>query len=226
MKFTNSFMDTLKVFSRVNQNMFFRKGNIQTSVVTTNNGAMVFFVRAKTDVEIEQDFAVGELGKFVQALGLFSEPEITMTDTGSLLIDGEGKHVTFRLTNPEFIKYKKDPDKVQLSVGIETVITEAQIVDVHEMHGIFKAKYISFQGKDGDFLINVHSGEDVNFSNNGTIIIGKTDEVFTATIAADLFHLPDTDYKVVVSRKGWVYFGNDTYEYFIPVDANHSSLRG
>jgi hypothetical protein len=224
MKFTKSFMDTLKVFSGVSQNMFFRKGNIQTSCVTTNAGAMVFFVRAKTDVEIEQDFAIGSLSKFVQALSLFSEPEIRMTETGSLLIDGEGKHATFRLTNPEFIKYNKDPDKVKLSVGIETELTEEQTIDILQMHGIFDAKYISFVGKDGDLLANIHS-EDANFSNNGTILIGKTDEVFNATIEAKFFHLPKSAYKMVVSRKGWVYFGNDTYEYFIPVDANHSSLR-
>lgn len=225
MKFTKSFMDTLKVFSSVNQNMLFRKGDIQTSCVTTNAGAMVFFVRAKTDVEIEQEFGVANLGKLVHSLNLFSEPEITFSDTGSLNIDGDGRHVTFRLTNPEFIKYNKDPDKVQLGVGVETALTEAQTVDVLQMYGIFDAKYISFEGKDGDLSVRVHS-EDSNFSNSGSISLGKTDEVFNATIAANLFHLPKSAYKIVVSRKGYIYFGNDTYEYFIPVDANHSSLRG
>jgi hypothetical protein len=225
MKFTKTFMDTLRVFSGVNQNMFFREGFIQTSCVNTKAGALTFFVRAKTDVEIEKSFGIGSLRKFLGALDLFSEPEITMTDKGSLLIAEEGKYVTYRLTSPDFLTYNKDPDKAQVSVGCEAALTEEQTINVLNMYAVFDAKYISFVGKEGDFLVNVHSGEDVNFSNNGTMVIGKTDETFNATFAANLFHLPKGAYKVVVSRKGYVYFANDIYEYFIPADSNHSVLQ-
>jgi hypothetical protein len=224
MKFTKSFMDTLKVFSSINQNMFFREGNIQTSCVSTKAGAMVFFVRAKTDVKIEKSFGIGSLPKLVHTLKLFVEPEITLTDSGALLIEEEGKQVIFRLTNPEFINYNNDPDKVQLGVGCEAALTEDQTVNILEMHGIFDAKFISFIGRDGDFIANVHS-EDTNYSNSGSIVIGKTDESFKATIQTPLFHLPKGAYKVVVCRKGYVYFANETYEYFIPTDANNSVLR-
>lgn len=227
MKFTKPFMDVLRVFSGVSQNMYFREGNIQTSCVATNSGAMVFFVRAKTDVTIEQDFGIGHLGKFCNTLGLFKEPEIEIKDNGSLLISEEGKKAVFRLTNPEFLRYNKEPDKAQLGAPgstIESALSEAQTVDILSMYGIFDAKLISFIGKDGDFSVTVGS-EDTNFSNNGTIVVGKTDEVFKATIKAELFHMPKSAYRVHVSRKGWVYFGNETFEYFIPVEANQSLLR-
>jgi len=226
MKFTKSFVDVLKVFSSINQNMYFRQGKIQTSCVTTNAGAMVFFVRAKTDVEIEQDFGIGSLAKFINALNLFDQPELTLTDKGSLSIAEEGKHVTFRLTNPDFLKYSKNPDKAQKGVGIEVQMTEDQTINVLQMYGIFDAKYLSFVGKDGNFIVNVHSGEDANFSDNGSVILGKTDETFNATIAANLFHVPKSAYNILVSRTGYVYLGNDTFEYFIPVDATHSNLKG
>jgi hypothetical protein len=225
MKFTKSFVDTLKVFSGLNQNMFFREGNIQTSVIASKAGALSFFIRAKTDVEIEKSFGIGSLGKFINALSLFSDPEITLTDNGALMIAQEGQQVTFRLTNPEFLNYNKNPEKVQLSVGIDAELTEPQTATIFQMYGIFDAKYISFEGKDGDFIVSVHSGENENFSNSGKMVIGKTDETFNATIKAELFNLPKSAYKVVVSRKGWVFFGNDTYEIFIPSDANHSTLR-
>jgi hypothetical protein len=224
MKFTKSFMETLKIFSSVNQNMFFREGKIQTSCVNTKAGALVFFVRAKTDVEIEQSFGIGSLPKFVSALDLFEEPEITLTDNGALLIEEEGKKVVFRLTNPDFLTYNKTPDKAQVDVGIEAELSEEQTINVLKMTGIFDAKFLSFEGVDGDFIVHVHS-EDANFSNNGKMVIGKTHETFTATIPANLFHLPKGIYKVVVCRKGYIYFANDTYEYFIPVDANNSVLR-
>jgi hypothetical protein len=225
MKFTKSFTDTLRVFSGINQNMFFKEGNVQTSGAYTKSGSMVLFVRAKTDVEIEKSFGIGNLGKFINALDLFEDPEITMTDNGALLLAEDGKQATFRLTNPDFLSYNKTPEKVQLSVGIDAALTESQTISILQMRGIFDAKYISFIGKDGDFIVNVHSGEDVNFSNSGMLVIGKTDETFNATFSVTYFHLPKTAFKVVVSRKGWVYFGNETYEYFIPTDANHSTLR-
>jgi hypothetical protein len=224
MKFTKDFVSILKVFSGVSQNMFFRKGNVQSSaVITKKTKSAQFFVRAHTDVEIDGEFAVGSLPNFIDTLKMFNEPEITIDETSLTLVEGQ-KNVHYKLTRPEYISYHENPDQFQVKVGIETALTRENVDDILKMSGIFDAKYVSFVGKDGKFLVQIHSGGMDRFSNNGSIELGTTDETFNATIGSELFKVPLNQYKVVVSRKGFVYLGNEVFEYFIPTDANHSEL--
>src|SRR5271166_274887 len=103
MKFTKQFIDVLSTFNKINKNMYFAKGTIQTSILTGNNkDSILLFARANTNVHIENSFAIGDLSKLISVLKLFDNPEIDIQES-SLYIHEGNKQVSYTLSNPEFI---------------------------------------------------------------------------------------------------------------------------
>jgi len=225
MKFTSNFLDILKHFKNINQNIYFREGNIQTSAIISSRDELLFFVRANTDVQIETPFAIGNLGKLITTLEMFNNPDITV-EKDTLLIEEEGKTVNYKLSNPDCINYHKNPDKVQsFTGGIDTSLTKDNINDILCMSKLFMAKHVTFFGRNGQFSVNIWNADNSS-SDIGSIIIGTTDENFESTISSDNFKISPENYKLTIFRKPLIHLNNATYEYFIPIEANYSKLQG
>src|SRR3974390_1204428 len=111
MKFTKSFLSVLDNFKNINQIMYFREGKVQSTIlVGTNKDSTLVFARANTDVEIETPFAIGNLNKLFSILNVLNEPEVTLNND-SLIISKDNKEAKYKLSNPAFISYEKNPDR-------------------------------------------------------------------------------------------------------------------
>lgn len=226
MKFTKEFFKILRNFSSINEHMLFVPGKVQTTVSCNQYSKTKInslFARAKTDVEIDQKFGIIKLHEVLFLLTLFENPDIIIEDEKIMVISQGNKEVRYALTNPLYLSYEDNPDRIQVGNGITINFNIGDLKSLLDMHGIFKSENMSFFSKDGKFYVSV-SHADNPTSHIGSILLGDTDEEFLAVIKTNSMKiLPDT-YKLTISRKGYVYFGNDQLEYFIPVDKKLSKL--
>jgi hypothetical protein len=227
MIFTDGFIDILTTFRNINPGMFFREGKVQTTIGVNGGKALTFFCRAYTDVEIPKSFAVSNIGKLISIIKLFgTPPEITL-ENRNLVISGGEKRIVFTLSQPEFISYQNNPDKIKISDGYEARLTSNNISDILNLYGVFNSEHISFIGKNGKFQVLVSSIENSS-SDKGIIDIGETDREFNAVIKSSnlQLHKPKKgeNYKLLVNKKGIVYIGNENLEYFIPTEAKLSKF--
>ena len=226
MIFSESFINVLTMFNKINPGMYFREGHVQTSVGVNSGKLMTFFTRAYTDVEVPEPFCIGELGKLLGVLRMFKTPPEITVDRASLVVSGEDRRITFALTDPKFISFHPSPEKVAVDDGYESVLTATNISDIHNLYGVFNAENIAFIGKDGKFQAVVSTMENPA-SDKGVIELGEIDANFTATILCANFRVEKTknggDYRLLINKtKGYVFLGSPSLEYFIPCESKYT----
>lgn len=220
MKFTKEFIDILRHFHTINPHMYFRKGSVQDTSVNSQ-----IYVRANTNVEIDQDFGVASLSRIIQAIKACNDPDIEI-DGSDILISDKNKIIRLAQTLPDYLNYEKKPERFKRPVGIEGKIDKATFKSILEVQGVVDSTHISFIGEDGDFMVKVSSPKDFGAPSKDEAVfsIGHTDQSFTAALNTNNFLMKEDDYEIVVFRKGAVYFKSDTYEYFVSCDAKNSVL--
>lgn len=227
MIFTDAFIETLSTFNKINPAMFFREGTVQTTQGVNGGNALTFFTRAYTDVDIPSSFAIGDLGRLLGVLRMFDAPEVNI-EGPNLIISGGNKQVSIMLSKPEYIVYQQNPDKIKITEGYEAVLTPTNINDILSLYSVFNAENISFVGRNGKFQVIVSSLSNPKATDQGVIDLGSTDEEFNAVIQAVNFRIEknkkQVDYKLLVNRKGVVYIGNESLEYYIPTEAKFSKF--
>ena len=227
MKFSVEFIDVLKKFSLINKDMYFVPGKVQTTMIgTKGTNSTLFFARAFTNTEIDQAFGIGDLSRFLAALKNFKEPEINVIEDKYLeIIEGQLK-MQYTLTNPTYLMYKQEPEKIKpLSAGMAFQITKKDIDIIKNMYGVFGSPHIYFQNSEDGFYVGVNNFENPT-SDIGSVKLGEPEVKgnFKAVISAPMFKIDSADYKLHISLKGLVYFGNEKMEFFIPTEKKWSEL--
>ena len=220
MKFTKEFNDILKHFFTINPHMYFKKGSVQDTL-----GSSQMFVRANTNVEIDQEFGVANLGRLIQAIKICDNPDIEI-DGADIVISDKNKIIRLAQTLPEYLNYEGKPDRFKRPIGVEGKIDKDTFKSILEVQNVVQSTHISFIGEDEDFMIKVCSPTDFGSSSKDEAIfnIGRTDQSFIATIASSNFLMKEDNYDIVIYRKGAVYLKSAIYEYFVSCDAKNSVL--
>ena len=229
MIFSESFINVLSTFYKINPGMFFRVGTIQDTIGTNSGKLLTFFCRAYTDVDIPESFVLGDIGKLLAVLRMFKTPPELNIVKNTLVIEGDNRQVTFNLVVPKFVPHCEAPEKIKMVPGHEAVLTSTNINDILSLYTVFSPEHITFAGRDGKFQVIVSTVANGNApTDQGIIELGDTDGEFSAVIQAANFRIEKTksneDYKIVISKNGVVFIGNKTFEYFIPCEAKHSHI--
>ncbi len=221
MKITKEFITILKNFSSINQNMLFVPGNKQSIISTTGS----IFSRANTDVEIEKEFAIFSLSKFINVLSLFEEPNIEINEKTLTIssVNGE-KKCKYQLTNPEFIKYEKEPDKYnKMQKDFEGIqLRYSDLSDIIKMADILGSEFIIFEGKNNANFLSI-----MNSNDNGDtaeVWIDIQGGEFKAVLPRNMLNLIKQDYEINISKKGAIQFHSNMIDYFMALDKGKSVL--
>jgi len=220
MKITKDFINIIKNFSFINQNMLFVPGNKQSIISPT--GSM--FAQATIDIEVETQFAIFSLSKFINIISLFEEPEIKINDKTLTISSDIYKKCEYQLTNSEFIKYEKNPDKYDKMQkdfsGIQ--LQYSHLSDMIKMADILECEFIVFEGKNNNRFLSI-----MNSNNNGDtaeICIGEGEGDFKAVLPRNMINLLKKDYEINISKKGAIQFHSDMIDYFFALDKGKSVL--
>lgn len=225
MKFTKDFITLLRNFSNINPQMNFVPGKVQSTIIGSKTGVS-FFARIKTDVDIEEQFAIMDLHRFLAIIALMEDPEIVVSIPGKqLTLSDANKTVTYTAHIADLIVHAKNPDKYKKPTeGIVFSLPGDKLISILKMNAAFKTTPdIAFVG-DGKNVFLQTKSFDSPTSDAAKINIGETTEVFSAVIKAANLKILSSDYEAIISRKGFLYLGNETIEYIIPLERKLSNI--
>ena len=99
MKLSQETMTILKNYAAINQSIQFKAG----SVVKTKSGGADVYASAVIKEEFPCDFAIYELGRFLNVMSLFQDPELTFSEDNAVVIGDGSNSVRYVFADPSLI---------------------------------------------------------------------------------------------------------------------------
>lgn len=229
MKLSEKTLLVLKNFQKINKGLVLVKGNL----LMTKSDDNVLYAEATIDETISEDFAIYDLGEFINYLsliGIDSKLEPNMVDL-KLRIKGEsGKKGVMNLADPSVVVHPKK----RITTPVADVLFELkseQFDDILNGASISGHKTLRFSV--GDHQGTPHIFADVMDPKDSSANIvsfpiqvydGKDEFNFYVNI--DNLKMLKSDYKVEVSQKGAITFVNDSVKYVVALEATSSFIAG
>lgn len=222
MRLSENTITILKNFAAINENIYFRKGDIIRTVAESGN----MVARAKISEIFDTEFAIYNLNEFMNGLRLFKTPEIQFNDEGKnkfALIREGSSHVKYMLTPPSLVKYPENRDLVLPSKDVCFQMSEDQFERLIKASNIFGFPDITVIGEQGIISVLARNKENPT-SNSVSIDVGETSEEFVLNFKVEyLTKIISGSYDVVISKELISQFDNQNYELTYYVGLEHDS---
>lgn len=220
MKISKNTFNILKNYSTINPSVLVEAGN----VISTMSPQKTILSYCELEETFPVDFAIYDLGRFLQISSLFEDPEFVFQND-RLTISGEKHEVTYRYAEPDMII---TPPKKKLELPEEgQIVTHVTWADFGKMMrgaSILQKPEVQIRATgDGIFLEAVDtkdmSGDNYSIELNA---LGNSDTVGTFIFKIENLKLIEGDYAIKLSPKGMAEFVNQTtnINYFIALQAN------
>lgn len=198
MKFTQETMNILKNFSQINQGIFFKKGDVVSTISPQKN----ILAEATIKENFPRDFGIYDLPNFLSVLSLSKEdPEVAFEDKQLTLIGNNGRAtITYRYTDAAMIVCP--PDK-KLTVPSSTVsfdLTEVDLAWVSRCAAVLQQPNVSIES-DGKkvYVSTFDSTNDSTHTQKLTIADGNG-ETYKFVLRTENLKLLSIDYKVEATK--------------------------
>lgn len=193
MKISNETLAILKNFASINTNIFFRQGNI----VSTISSADAIFARAKIKETIPNEFAVYDLNSLLATLTLIENQNVEFGDN-KLVISSDRGTFEYFYSSPDVVK--KAPEKTIEHQSVFSFKLAAEDIQmVLKAANVTKAPYISVVCKDQGVSLLVGDRKN-NSSNNFRKNLGTAFIEFDMIFAVENFRVIPDAYEVTVAR--------------------------
>lgn len=214
MKFDNNTITILKNFASINPSMLFKPGKILATVSPSKN----ILAKAKIEQEIEKEFAIYDLSRFLATLSLFDDPEVEIEDKFMKIKKGKRK-INYFFADPSFIV--KPPEKtLELPEGeIQFKITESQLQEIMKVLAVLSLPEISVVGEDGKIYVRSVDNKNPN-SDIYNLEVGETNNKFNMIFKAESIKVIPADYDVEILSKGISKWSSPSVEYYITVESD------
>ena len=226
MKFSARTIQILRNFATVHQALLFKSG--RTLKVMSESKSIL--AKATLDADIEDTFAIYDMPKFLSAISMFEEPELTPLGSHVEIRQGNEK-INYTCAEQSLIKTPPEKEIVLPSVDVQFELKNETINRVLKGMAITGANALCITGEDGKIFLEAKtiahgkSGSNPSGAPSYRAEVGVTDKKFSFIIMADNFKLLSGDYIVSVSQRGLSHFSSSDVEYWIAVEAN-SSFEG
>lgn len=223
MKISKKTLSILKNFANINPNIFVPAG----SKLATINTHETVFASCVVDEIFPTTFAIYDLNKFLSALSLFEDPEISFGETSMTVIQGNTQ-LTYVYADPSTILY---PKKTEMNVDDYSVSFNLS-KDKHNILSVIKSSLVldlpqfSFVG-DGNSLSLILSNKKNPSTDSIVVSLDQpTDKVFEAVLMRDRLELLPGDYSMEISMRGIVHWINTdmSVQYWTTTDKNYSKF--
>jgi hypothetical protein len=214
MKFDVKTLDVLKNFYTINPGIKFTKGKILKTVSPLSKSILA---KAYITDEIEAEFCIGELNKFMSVLSLFGNPEITFGDT-SCIIKGNNNRVEYVYTAENFMTVAPDKEPKLTNCEVQFTFTNENFQEVRKAMAILQSDLMVVVGDGKQLSIQTRDSKNV-VKDRYTLTIGETSHNCELVIKGEHLKLLPLDYEVSITSKGFSWFKNPDVEYWIVLDA-------
>ena len=220
LKLEASTLDVLKHFATINPTLHFRKG----STLKTMSKAKSLAAKVTLKQHIPRDFAISDLGRFIDAVSLFEHPEITLDDS-FCTIKYERATVWCRYADDRFIQ-QMNPDKDFKfpEVYFSFKLAAADFVALKRSMSVFGCSQTAVAGDGKKMSLKVLASD--NKSDVFNLVIADTGKHFKAVIAAENLKMLPQDYQVLISDKGMAHLKSvdGAMEYWTAVSTGDSEF--
>ena len=215
MKLSDKTITLLKNFSSINQSILFKQGNSLRTISVMKN----ILAEAVIEEDISKDFAIYDLNQFLNGLNLHQSAELDFQNDGYVVIK-EGKiRSKYFFADPNVII---TPPEKSINLPSEDVCF---LLDTKELDKLLKAASIyqlpdlSVVGEAGVVKLVVRDKKN-DTSNDFSVIVGETDEVFAFNFKVENVKIIPGSYEVVISSKLLSRFKNTGFDvtYYIALE--------
>jgi len=209
MKLSDNTIAILKNFASINQSICFKSGN-QIRTKSTGRDIMAIVEVAET---FPVDFSVYELGRFLNVLSLFNDPDLTFSE--SFVTIGSGKNsVKYAYTENSVLgqavvtqeEYAKSP---RLQDTIEKFdLKQADLAKILKAAAVLGVSNITIRGDGSNIVVVAHDKKN-DSSDQFALEIGETENTFEATFKVESLKMIPIDYSVEVTANTITKFTNE-----------------
>lgn len=222
MKLSQETTAILKNFSHINQGIFFKKGNVISTMSPQKN----ILADATISEDIPQDFGIYDLNNFLSVTSLFKEGSELEFDDKHVIIKGLGgrSKVKYRITDASMIVVAPDKRPNLPSVDVKFTFSKEDFEWVIKTATVLGAPHVSVES-DGSTVKLVTFDESDDSSHTNSLEMSDVDpegNIFKLVFKTEnLKVIPDT-YVVEISSKGISTWTSTTAEvkYWVTIETS------
>lgn len=219
MKFSARTLEVLKNFSTINSSIYIRAGN---EIRTTTTGGDIFAIATVPD-SFPKNFAIYELNRFLGALSLQKEPNVTFGDRSLTIASGKSK-VRYVYASENLI-VKPNEGQPKLTKLTSFMMPQTVLSEMTKAAGVLGLPDISIDASNGYVNLVVHNKKE-DSSDNHVTTMGECDPNFNfrVDINVDKLKLIPSEYMVEIgqTKNGHVVvlFESSYVSYYIAAEAS------
>jgi hypothetical protein len=207
MKFSENTISILKNFSGINQSLLFKQGSVIKTISVMKN----ILAEAKIDEDLPKDFGIYDLTQFLNGLSLHNSAELDF-ENNSYVVIREGKSRSkYFFADPNVIVTPPDKSIALPSSDVCFILDTKELDKLLKAASIYQLQDLSVVGEAGVVKLVVRDKKN-DTSNEFSIIVGETDEVFTFNFKVENIKILPGTYEVVISQKLLSQFKNTNIE--------------
>ena len=196
MKLSENTLALLKNFAGINNSILVKKGNRLRTISVAKN------ILAEADIseDFPRDFAVYDLNQFLNGLSLHQDPDLDFTEDSHLTIREGKRRVKYFFADPNVII---SPPEKEIQLPSQDVCFQLDSVTLEKLikaSAVYQLPDLSAVGEAGVIRLVVRDKKN-DTSNEYSIVVGETDEVFTFNFKVENIKIIPGSYDVVVSSK-------------------------
>ena len=214
MKLDARTVQILKNFASINGQMLFRPGNVISTIAASKS----VFARATISHNIEREFGIYDLSRFLGTISVFENPELVLQDRYMTIKEGKRK-ISYTFTEPALLLAPPDKTIDMGDLTCEFQLTAEQLQELMKASSILGLDYIVIQG-DGQAISIELTDVKNSTSDSYSVEIQPSDVTFKMVFKTEYFKFLSALYTVQCStEKGVVRFQSDDIEYFVAQEA-------
>jgi len=215
MKFSEKTINILKNFATINNSILVKKGNRLRTISPMKN------ILAEVDIEEEmpKDFAIYDLGQFLNTIYLLDTPEFDFSNDNYVLIKENKSKFKYFYADSNLIICPPEKELVLPSKDVCFQLEKEQLNQLLKAADVLGLQDLSAVGENGSVNLIVRDKNN-STSNDYCITVGTTDKVFTCNFKRENIKIIPGSYDVVISSKQLSCFTNKQYnlDYYIALE--------
>jgi hypothetical protein len=215
MKFSENTISILKNFSGINQSLLFKQGNVIKTISVMKN----ILAEATIEEELPKDFGIYDLNQFLNGLNLHKNAELDF-DNDNYVVIREGKSRSkYFFADPNVIVTPPDKSINLPSQDVCFLLDTKELDKLLKAAAVYQLPDLSVVGEAGVVKLVVRDKKN-DTSNDFSIVVGETDQVFTFNFKVENIKIIPGSYEVVISQKLLSQFKNTGFDvtYYIAME--------
>jgi hypothetical protein len=196
MKFSDKTLTLLKNFSSINQSILFKKGNQLRSISVMKN----ILAEATIEEELPKDFGIYDLNQFLNGLNLHQNAELDFQNDNYVVIKEGKSRSKYFFADPNVIVTPPEKDIVLPSEDVCFLLDTKELDKLLKAAAVYQLPDLSVVGEAGVVKLVVRDKKN-DTSNDFSVVVGETDEVFTFNFKVENIKILPGNYEVVISSK-------------------------